>query len=294
MRVLYATDGSAQAELAGELIAGIDWPAGSVVRAACAVDNASAFLGAPLAPAVPANIDLLEQELDADSRGILEEAARLVAPAGVDVERSSIRGRAASAIVEAAKDWPAELIVIGSRGHGEIASMVLGSVSAEVADHAPCPVLIARRPRLTRIILGHDGSEHAMQAEALIGAWPLFAHTAVDVVSVAPSAVPWEALTQQTYAGAIEPYMESVNATIAADSDIAEAAARRLREAGRRASASVARGAPATELIRVANERAADLIVIATRGRTGLRRLLLGSVARNVMHHATCSVLIVR
>ena len=44
----------------------------------------------------------------------------------------------------------------------------------------------------------------------------------------------------------------------------------------------------------VADERQADAIVIGTRGRTGLRRLLLGSVARNVMHHASCSVLIIR
>lgn len=294
MRVLLATDGSTQADLAGEFVAGITWPAGSRIRVACAVDAASVFVGAPLAPAVPANIGEQEEALSRAGEGVVEEACRLVARAGALVERTVIRERPANAIIEEAGEWKADLIVMGSRGHGEIASMVLGSVSAEVADHAPCPVLIARQPRLTRAVLGHDGSACAMRAESLLAGWPIFERVAIEVVSVAPGGVPWEVMTQATYGGSIEPYMESVQATIDADSDIAEAAARRLREAGRHATASVVQGAPATELIRVAQQRAADLVVIGTRGRTGVRRLLLGSVARNVMHHANCSVLIVR
>ena len=294
MRVLYATDGSAQAELAGELITAIGWPVDTVVRVVCAVDTGSVFMGAPLAPAVPANSDELDNELVAEGKRVLEEAMRKVVPAGVHIECRTLEGRPASAIVDEAREWPAELIVIGSRGHGQIASMLLGSVSAEVVDHAPCPVLVARRTRLTRAVLAHDGSEFALHGESLVASSPIFERAAIEVVSVAPEGVPWSTLTQQTYAGSVEPYVESVKATIEADTEIAEQAAQRLRDAGRRASASVVQGAPATELIRVANERAADVIVIGTRGRTGLRRLLLGSVARNVMLHATCSVLIVR
>jgi len=50
-------------------------------------------------------------------------------------------------------------------------------------------------------------------------------------------------------------------------------------------------GDAATEIIEAAGEAAAGLIVMGTHGRTGLTRLFLGSVARNVMHHAHCSVL---
>jgi len=53
-------------------------------------------------------------------------------------------------------------------------------------------------------------------------------------------------------------------------------------------------GDAATEILVAAGEAAAGLIVMGTHGRTGLTRLFLGSVARNVMHHAHCSVLIVR
>ena len=294
MRVLYATDGSAEAELAGELIAGIDWPAGTVVRIVCSADAGSVLIGAPLAPAVPANEDVMEQELLEDSQRVIEEAAHGLSATGVAIERAAVLGRAASAIVDEANEWHPDLIVMGSRGHGEIASMLLGSVSSEVVDHAPCPILIARQSKLTRAVLGHDGSDCASRAESVVAGWPIFARVAIEVVDVGPAGMPWMATTQSTYAGSVEPYVDAVRATVEADSDVAEAAARRLRLAGRPASASVEQGAPATELIRVANERAADLIVVGTRGRTGLRRLLLGSVARNVLHHAKCSVLIVR
>jgi len=294
MRVLFATDGSTQAELAGDLIAGIEWPRETVVRIVSAIDTGAVFFGAPWAPAVPASMDALEDRLTNDSQRAVKEASQRLTHAGIEVECWAVKGRAASVIVDEATGWRANLIVMGSRGHGEIASMLLGSVSSEVVDHAPCPVLVARRSSLTRAVLGHDGSDCARHAESVVAHWPIFDKVAIEVVDVAPSVVPWSTVTQATYAGSVEPYVETIRAAQLADENVAEAAVDRLRIVDRPATASVAQGAPATELIRIANERAADLIVVGTRGRTGLRRLLLGSVARNVLHHASCSVLIVR
>ena len=59
----------------------------------------------------------------------------------------------------------ADLVVVGHRGHGRWESILLGSVSAEVVDHAPCPVLVARDERLGPIILADDRSSHARAAE---------------------------------------------------------------------------------------------------------------------------------
>ena len=70
--------------------------------------------------------------------------------------------------------------------------------------------------------------------------------------------------------------------------------AERLRAAGIEARPATAVGNPAAEILTVAETLGADLIVLGTRGRTGLRRLVLGSVARRVLQHATASVLIVR
>ena len=72
------------------------------------------------------------------------------------------------------------------------------------------------------------------------------------------------------------------------------AAAGRLRDAKFEATGLLLEGDPAHQIVKVARAREAGLIVLGTRGQTGLRRLILGSVARNVLLHAPCSVLVVR
>jgi len=93
--------------------------------------------------------------------------------------------------------------------------------------------------------------------------------------------------TMDGYARASEAERETVRAA-------GEAAAARLRHAGIDATTEIRSGDPAHQIIASAREHQAGLIVIATRGQTGLRRLILGSVARNVLLYAPCSVLIVR
>jgi nucleotide-binding universal stress UspA family protein len=61
----------------------------------------------------------------------------------VTVEPAAVEGPAASALIDAARD--ADLLVVGSRGMGGFAALVLGSVSQQCAHHAPCPVVIHRR-----------------------------------------------------------------------------------------------------------------------------------------------------
>lgn len=68
----------------------------------------------------------------------------------------------------------------------------------------------------------------------------------------------------------------------------------RARRHGVRATASVSEGIPFEEIVREARRRRADLIVMGTHGRTGVARLILGSVASRVLALAACSVLTVR
>ena len=75
------------------------------------------------------------------ARQILDDAAAVASDAGVDgVERSLVSGPAAGALLDAAKG--ADVLVVGSRGRGGFAGLLLGSVSQQVAHHAPCPVVI--------------------------------------------------------------------------------------------------------------------------------------------------------
>jgi Universal stress protein UspA and related nucleotide-binding proteins len=72
----------------------------------------------------------------------LEETCAAVASSldGVDVRRSVVEGAAAPALADAAKG--AELLVVGTRGHGGFAGLLLGSVSQQCAHHSPCPIVI--------------------------------------------------------------------------------------------------------------------------------------------------------
>jgi nucleotide-binding universal stress UspA family protein len=78
-----------------------------------------------------------------------------------------------------------------------------------------------------------------------------------------------------------------------------EHVARRLAEPGMATTTLAVRmhvrvGTPADEIVALAKELDADLIVVGTHGRRGVRRLLLGSVARAILRHAGCPVLVVR
>lgn len=63
----------------------------------------------------------------------------------VEVQTQVIEGHAAPVLIAAARD--AQLLVVGSRGHGAFAGMLLGSVSEHCTSHSPCPVVVVRHSR---------------------------------------------------------------------------------------------------------------------------------------------------
>ena len=291
MTVLLATDGSDCAGVAVDLVRSIGWPQGSLICVATVVEHAA--LADVSAEAGREAAESSAPGLDA-ARAALDRAARSLDETGVRVETAVLTGRPASAIVEKAAAIHADLVVVGSRGHGTIGSMVLGSVSAEVADHAHCPVLVARRHWWRRALLAVDGSPFALLAEQIVSHWPIFAALPIETASVANTAMSWTSgLALSGYAGSID-YPMTAKEIVSEHEDVAADSAERLNAAGLTAHGEVLRGDPATELLRRATDTSADVIVMGTHGRTGVRRLVAGSVARNVMLHASCSVLVVR
>jgi len=294
MRVLIAYDGSESANQVCDLIAAIEWSPGSELRVVTAY--------APYLPGSFAPDELFDP---ATPQAVFEGDRKAAeARAKVAVERigrptttvtwAAVNGRPASVVLDEAMACSADLIVVGTRGLGPFTAALLGSVSDEIIDHATCPVLVVRQPSIERIVLADDGSAGARTAAAVL-AWPIFARSRVRVVTVS------EAVAHDT--GAQGPRRvettqddrrQMVEAGLAAADALARSSADRLAAAGLTPEIDVRHGDPAHEIIRAATDWEADLIVMGTRGRTGLERLLLGSVARKVLQHAPCSVLIDR
>jgi nucleotide-binding universal stress UspA family protein len=237
----------------------------------------------------------LESELLDELQAVLDDAASAVKPAGVTIERQILLGRPSASIVDQASTWGADLIVLGSRGHGPLRTMLLGSVSAEVVDSAPCPVFVARSAEVRRILIAHDGSYLARAAEDLVAGMTPFTTQPVEIVSVVrthqPSA---DAIAPSAMGRAVDQYGAAASESQRHHEDIARDAAERLVRLGREATWALHRGDPAHALIEEAEAKGVDLIAMGTHGRTGLDRMVMGSVARKVLTHAHCSVLIVR
>jgi len=290
VNVLFATDGSKSAEQARELVASIDWPAPSHIEVLHVNQLFTQDLDVPAGDYSAAH-EKLRAELTSEIEGVKAALSK----SGRAVETNVVINRPATGILAEARRRNADLIVMGSHGRGTLASAVLGSVSAEVVDHAPCPVLIARTQRITRIVLAHDGSDGARQAEEVITMWRFLQRLPVRVVSawsLAPSYVSVDAMGGGFMSGDL--YQQLIDDIREERTRNASEAAKRLAENGVQATAEVGEGPTAQTVISAAEDFGAELIVVGSRGESGLPRLLLGSVARSVLFNAPCSVLITR
>jgi nucleotide-binding universal stress UspA family protein len=292
MRVLLAVDGSEGAAEAVSLARMMAWPEGSRLRVVSVVELEAwmTSLPRPTGAASP----VLESEIAAYFEDEQRRIVELFSPER-DVETVILHGRPATMIIEEARDFAAEVVMVGSRGHGAIATLILGSVSAEVVDHAPSPVLVARRPNLSHVVMATDGSPSARAAEDVVAGWSVFEGLPVDVVSVADAVRPWASgIAPGFQRHAREAYAQELDEVSQVAESVAGDAANRLRESGRLAEALVRRGDPAAEIVALAEERRADLVVLGSRGRSALAEIVLGSVARNVLAGSKASVLVVR
>ena len=230
--------------------------------------------------------------LRAEAERVLAEArehARALAP-DLPVSGAVVDGTAAAVLLaEAAR---AALTVVGDRGLGGFASLLVGSVAAQVAAHAPGPVLVARgRPDPQGpVLVGVDGSEAAEWALA-------FAY----VEAAARGA---ELLALNTWYGRLPARTEERLPLIYDASDV-------QAERGRELNAAVVRvrerlpevtGVTVREQVRfgraartlVDASATAQLLVVGARGRGGFAGLRLGSVSTAALHHAHCPVAVVR
>ncbi|TVR29747.1 MAG: universal stress protein [Nitriliruptor sp.] len=221
--------------------------------------------------------------VEAEMRAVVEAE---LGEAAADVTLQVGRGPAAAALLRAARNGTV-MIVVGSRGLGGFKGLLLGSVSRQLCEHAPCPVTVLRRgavtqlERLNRIVVGIDGSEESLRAlragqdlATRVGAELIVA----NVVVPGPTAE-YPVMVPELDEAAAREQVEQWCRTLAAD--------RPLPEIEMRA------GDARNELLQVVRDRSADLLVVGSRGHGPVGRLLLGSVATWLVGHSDVPVTVV-
>lgn len=297
-KVLFATDGSEAAAEAERLLKALPLPEGAQIEVLCVVSEPVPLIGA-YAEGAWVNQDPLYQIAQTErdlAQSLLEGAAARLSRPGVETRVAIRDGAVAREIMAAADDSQADLVVVGSRGLTGLDRLLLGSVAQNVARHSRRPVLVAREPRhgLSQCVLATDGSDHAQHAASFAATLPLPEGMRTTCVHAFKPYDPFPGLfptDREEFEAAVAEVREKQRGTAAR---IAARSAEPLAQAGRPVETEVREGDPATQVLALADEVGADLIIAGARGASLIEGLLVGSVADHLVKEAECSVLLVR
>lgn len=136
-KILLATDGSPSAAEATRYASQLALLMGAQVIVLHAYPRVPSFLGEP-------NLSQMIHQMVREADNIVGPVVEELAAAGIDVSAEMLEGPPAEAILAVAANSGCDLIVMGTRGHGQLAGVLLGSVSHKVLAHATAPVLVVR------------------------------------------------------------------------------------------------------------------------------------------------------
>jgi nucleotide-binding universal stress UspA family protein len=205
------------------------------------------------------------------------------------IETSVVVGDPVKTILETAKRYNPDLLVLGSRDLGYVQEWLVGSVSYHVASQASCPVLVIKRPikKLRKVLLGYDGSDDADRAADFLAREVFREPVEVTIATVwpKPPALPPAIKADAKF------FLETVKAAAA---ELGEKVRQHLPATRYKTSTEVVEGEPGKVLVRLATERESDLVIVGSRGLSRVKRVFLGSVSHTILHKAPCAVLVVK
>jgi nucleotide-binding universal stress UspA family protein len=202
-------------------------------------------------------------------------------------------------IVEAADSSAMDLIVLGARGIKGIKSLIIGSVTRSVAHNSSKPVLVVKPSGCggadkLKILFATDGSDQAAGTGIFLSKLPFPDYAEIAILNVISSQF-YANIPETLYPGINERIAEMETRARAIEFANSERIIGEAREclAGRFKKVEVLSevGDPSAEILRVAGRSGSDIIAVGCRGLRGLKGIM-GSVSRNVLTHAKCSVLI--
>lgn len=295
IRVLYATDGSTGAQDALELLIASFRPDGvEEIEVLSVVAGVTRWPGPGREDHGP--ISVIDAAHRAAAEATVTAAVDRLEAAGFRAVATVLGGHPAETIVLHATTELPDLIIVGTRGLGELRYQVVGSVSGKVARYAPTSVLIARTADpIRRIVLGYDASPDADLALELVSGLPFREAASVTVCAVYEVVAPLASGIAPTMIDQVRAaHMEDLREARAAAEAVAADAARRLSERGLFAGPRAVHGTPHEQLAVAASELSADLVVVGSRGLSGIERFLLGSTSAALVAHPPACVLVAR
>jgi nucleotide-binding universal stress UspA family protein len=299
MKVLLATDGSLSSEGAASFLTRMAWSPDDAITVFHAVY------------AVPFHYDekfywtTLQSIKKESAPKILDSAVAILKPVragiSVEIEEGALNQcTPEQCIIKAAEASGMDFIAMGASGTKGLASVFIGSVSRAVANNALKPVLIVKQQAPVtedrmRVLFAADGSDHSRSTAEFLTSLPFPDTTEITVVHVIPS----------NFLDVPERFVLEIDERVKAA--VTSIRTREFKEAEKIIEQARAYlggkfkqihvlsrvGDPSTEILKAGEAMEADLIAVGRRGSRGLTGTL-GSVSRNILNHAACSVLIVR
>jgi nucleotide-binding universal stress UspA family protein len=299
VKILLAIDSSELSEAVVSAVERRPWPPETVVCVLTVIDLLA------LTSAVGYLEAFIKSENEA-AKALVEKIAARLSERNLQATTLAVEGYPGTTIVDQAEKWGADLVFVGSHGHGGFVRFLLGSIAKAVVQNAPCSVEIVRHPRHDKdhpdyekgaepvgglkILLATDGSEYSASAARSIAARPWPGGSEIRIVSVvepiARAADPWYA------AGAVAERVREDD--IKRSHEAISVAQEIIASSGIKNETALLEGSPKRRIVEDSKEWGAHLTVVGSHGRRGLTRYLLGSVSEAVAMHAHCSVEVIR
>ena len=309
MNVLLAVDNSPQSQAAADLLQSIQFPAGSNLFLLYVLEPHKWIEGLEGKHTLHLQTVLssARSRETIKARQFLSRVSETCGKPRLNVTPLVNDGIPGGEILATIDKYQIDLVVLGTHGRTGLKRFLLGSVSEWVLTEAPCSVLIVRRESETRrkrgkglnLFIANDGSVDSTCAIDFVRQlkFPPASKVTVCHVIEEQHALRNELAARLGVAGSSE--LKKIRAKFLQvckrhGKQLLNSSASRLKRHGRTIKKMLTYGHPADQVLTSAKRQKADIVIVGSRGITGLRRFFLGSVSNKVVSYAPCSVLVVR
>lgn len=308
MNVLLAVDESTDSKVATQLLQRIQFPAESVLYLLHVnpLDECLRLGTSGRSIHIVEQISSIRTEAATKMKNILKHIEETFRDnSSLSVHSSVTDGIPGAEILRTITEQQIDLVILGTRGLSKMSGFLLGSVSEWVLNEAPCSVLIVRgktrqkkSPAGMNVLIATDGSLDAQEGVAFIKNVGFPTSTVLTILHIVRKKVHQTAqllTTNHTQLAEFKKLAEDLLAVRGREgAKLLEMTRKTLQRPGLKIVENLAFGHEAKEILKASNRIRPDLVVMGSKGLTGLRRFLLGSVSHKVVRHAPCSVLVVR